>query len=111
MKLPFPFWTLNANAVVYKSELSKYSEPIKIEFFNGRVNHIKKTKQVLNAQRELIQLSGSVIIPGDIYDLPTGQLPLDMTIYVSVGGLEKRIFSVSKPDNPDGSVFSTELSF
>lgn len=108
MKLPFPMWTLNTEAKIYTIEVDKYGEETMTEFFNGRVNHVQKTKQVLNAERQLISLSGWVVIPGDIY-LPS--INPDTPLYIAVGGLEKRVYSTNKPSNPDGSVFSTELYF
>lgn len=108
MKLPFPSWTLNANAKIYTIEIDKYGEETMTEFFNGRVNHVQKTKQILNAERQLITLSGWVVIPGDIY-LPSTNP--SVPLYIVGDGLEKRVYSTNKPSNPDGSVFSTELFF
>lgn len=108
IKLPFPLWTLNADAIVYTVETNKQSEPIKTKLFEGRVNHVKKTKQMLNANRELIMISGWLVIPGDIHRVDMG---LDTPLYVEVAGIVKRVQIVNMPDNPDGSIYSTELYF
>ena len=62
-----------------------------------------KSKQILNAERQLITLSGKVVIEGSIYDeLFQG--------YVKINGVKKKIYSIERPLNPDGSIFSTELN-
>lgn len=108
MKLPFPQWTLNSNAKVYYVNRNEYNELEEVEVFNGRVNHVQKTKQILNAQRELIMLSGLVVIPGDLnIDITNDKKPL----YVELNNSKQRVMQVNKPNNPDGSIFSTELYF
>lgn len=105
MKLPFPKWTLNTNAEVYSSEINDSGKPVKIPIFEGRANYVDKTRQVLNVNRELVLLSGVLIIPGNVLE----NLDSDTTLYVKINNLEKRVFKVNRPHNPDGSVFSTEL--
>lgn len=91
MKLPYPMWTLNANATVFTSALNGDGEPVKTELFSGRVNYVKKTKQILNANRELIMLNGWVVIPGDISSIKSSH---NVTFYVAVCGLDQRVMMV-----------------
>lgn len=107
MKLPFPMHILNADIKVYSEELSEDGEPVLTVFFDGRAQYVMKSRQVLNAQRELVMLTGWVVIPGDITEV--ADVSEETPLFVEVKGIKKRVFSVNKPDNPDGTVFSTEL--
>ena len=63
-----------------------------------------RRERILSMQkRRLVTLSGTVIIEGDIYPnkLIEG--------YIKVGDIKKDIYKSSRPRNPDGSIFSTEL--
>lgn len=103
MKLPFPKWILNTPVKIYQTGTSKYGEPIEDLIFDGLAFYDEKQRQVLNAERQLILLTGKVIIEGDIRP---GQA---IEGFVRVGGIEKKIYGAQRPRNPDGSVFSTEL--
>ncbi|MGV2643881.1 hypothetical protein GNF86_21085 [Clostridium perfringens] len=46
-------------------------------------------------------LSGKAVIEGSIYDGP-------FEGYVKVNGVKKKIYSIERPLNPDGTIFSTE---
>lgn len=104
MKLPFPTWTLNSIITVYKHTQTVQGESDNQEVFNGRANHVKQSKQVLNAKRELVLISGWIVVPGDIENIA-----LDDALIVKVDEIERRVFSVNKPANPDGSTYATEL--
>lgn len=103
MKLPFPKWILNTPVQVYQTSEDKYGEPIEELIFDGLASYDEKSRQVMNAERQLVQLSGKIIIEGDI--LP-GKV---IEGYVKIGDIEKKIYRAQRPRNPDGSVFSTEL--
>lgn len=102
-KLPFPKWLANTPIEVWLEGTNTdgdYEEKI---IFEGKCNYIDKSRQVLNAERQLITLSGKAVIEGAIYDgLFEG--------YVKVNGVKKKIYSIERPLNPDGTVYSTELS-
>jgi len=103
MKLPFPKWTLTKSVEIYSFLNDEDNKPISTLIFSGKARYDKKTRQILNAQRELVMISGIVVCEGDI------PIPLDKSVFVLVDGQEKRVIKTNKPDNPDGSVFSTEL--
>ena len=106
IKLPFPEWTLTADVVIYKLTTNTDGGTDKETLYEGKARFDKKSKQVLNANRELVTLSGMIVCKGDIY-LP--DTTLENPLRVLVHGMQKRVYSVNKPDNPDGSIFSTEL--
>ena len=102
-KLPFPRWINNATVQVFRTELSEDGEPGETLIYEGPCNYDEKSKQVLDAERRLVRLSGRVVIEGDI--APGHQIEG----LVRVAGAERTIFRTERPRNPDGSVFSTEL--
>ncbi|MEF2969240.1 hypothetical protein V3851_26050 [Paenibacillus sp. M1] len=102
-KLPFPKWILNTPVKVYQTEINEDGEPVEELIFDGLCCYDEKSRQVMDAERRLVQLSGRVIVEGDI-------LP-DKLIqgYVKFGKIKRSIFRSARPHNPDGSIFSTEL--
>ena len=102
-KLPFPKWILTTAVKVYISKLNENGEPAGDLIFAGLCNYDEKSKQILDAERRLVTLSGKVIIEGDIYP--------DKLIegHVEIGEAKKDIFKTARIRNPDGSIFSTEL--
>ena len=105
MKLPFPMWTLTSNVVVYQTIRNDEGENVKHKLFKGPCRYDKKSRTTMNAQREIIELSGLIVCPDDILTSADKRHPL----LVEVNGEEKRVYDTNQPDNPDGSIFSTEL--
>jgi len=105
-KLPFPKWTLNSDASIeHIADLDENGSPNASQVWAGRANHVMKAKQELNAHRELVRLSGTLIIPGD----PIPNVPFDAELYVHVANVKWRVYKIRKTHNPDASIFSTEL--
>lgn len=103
-KLPFPRWACVTPIKVYLTELSEDGEPVENEVFDGKCIYSEKSRQIMDAERRLVQLNAKAIIEGDI---SPGK---DIEGYVMVEGTLKRaIHQAARPRNPDGSVFSTEL--
>jgi hypothetical protein len=104
MRFPFPRWNQVTPVQVYQTELSEDGEPIEILLYDGKCFYDEKSRQIMTAERQLVLLSGLIIIEGDIApDHPSFEG------YVIVIGERKLIYGVQRPRNPDGSVFSTEL--
>lgn len=103
MKLPFPKWILTTPVAVYQTGTDKRGEPVEDLIFDGLVSYDEKQRQVMNAERQLVLLSGKIIIEGDIRPGQT------IEGFVNIGDIEKKIYGAQRPRNPDGSVFSTEL--
>lgn len=100
MKLPFPKFLANTPIEVYKSELGE-DGPEEEKVFDGKCIYTDKTRQVMTAEKQLVTLSGKAVIEGNI-SISEG--------YIKKDGSKKNIFSIERPLNPDGSVFSTELN-
>lgn len=103
MKFPFPKWNANTLVKVFKSTIDSDGEPSEDVMFNDLAIYDEKQRQVLDAERRLVMLSGKVIIEGDIAPNKV------IEGHVAIGGDTKAIFGVIRPRNPDGTVFSTEL--
>ena len=102
MKLPFPDWCLVTPIKVYAEEETEDGVEEKL-IFDGKCNYSEKTKTTLNEQRQVVELTGKVLLKGDIYP---GKL---IKGYVVIDGIKRTIFRSRKLRNPDGSIYSTEL--
>lgn len=103
IKLPFPKWLLTTLVEVYHTYMNEDGEPVEDLIYEGLSIYNEKGKNTLDAERRLVTLSGTVIIEGDI--CPNKLIEG----YIKVGDIKKDIYKSSRPRNPDGSVFSTEL--
>lgn len=104
MKFPYPKWLPKIPVKVYWEGVDSDGEYVEELIYDGPAFLDEKSRQVLDAERRLVMLSGLVIIEGDIYP---GK-PIQG--YVVVNGQHKAIHSTLRPRNPDGTVFSTELN-
>ncbi|WHX50552.1 hypothetical protein QNH46_07870 [Paenibacillus woosongensis] len=102
MKFPFPKWNQVTPVKVYQIEQGRYGEEETL-IYDGKCFYDEKSRQVLDAERRLVLLSGLIVIEGDINP---GKV---IEGYVVVDGERKNIYRAKRPRNPDGSVFSTEL--
>lgn len=102
MKLPFPDWILVTPIKVY-AEVPNEDGVSEELIFDGLCNLSEKSRTTLNEQRQVVDLTGKIIIKGDIYP---GKA---IKGYVDLGGIKRTIYRSAKPRNPDGTVYSTEL--
>ena len=65
-KLPFPKWACVTPIKVYLTELSEDGEPVESEVFDGKCIYSEKSRQIMDAERRLVQLNAKAIIEGDI---------------------------------------------
>lgn len=103
MKFPFPKWLPKIPVKVYWEGTDSDGEHVEDLIYDGLAFLDEKSKQVLDAERRLVMLTGLVIIEGDIYP---GK---PIKGYVKIGEVHKAIFETIRPRNPDGTVYSTEL--
>lgn len=102
-KIPFPTWLANTQIQVLVEGTNTDGDYEEKKIFEGKCIYTDKSKQVMNAERQLITLSGKAVIEGSIYEGP-------FEGYVMVSGIKKKIYSTERPLNPDGTIFSTELN-
>lgn len=103
MKLPFPRFLANTPIVV-SIELHGEEGVEKRELYAGHCIFDDKARTIRTPGQQLVRLAGRVIIEGDI--APGEDIRGIVTID---GGQERTIVAASRPRNPDGTVFSTEL--
>ncbi|MGG1878264.1 hypothetical protein ABDI30_11940 [Paenibacillus cisolokensis] len=104
MRFPFPRWNQVTPVKVYLTYLSEDGEPVEDLIYDKKCFYDERSRQVMTADRQLVRLSGLIIIEGDI---APGKM---IEGYVRInGGERKNIYGAKRPRNPDGSVFSTEL--
>ena len=103
LKLPFPDFLANTSVEVWFEGTNTDGDYEERIIFKGKCIYTDKSKQILNAERQLVLLSGKAVVEGSIYDGP-------FEGYVKINGVKKKIYSIERPLNPDGTVFSTELN-
>lgn len=104
LKLPFPKWLTNTPIEVWYEGTNQDGDHIEKKIFEGKCIYTNKSKQIMSADRQLITLSGKVVIEGDI--CPSKEFKG----YILINNSKKVVYSLEKPLNPDGSIFSTELN-
>ena len=84
---------------------SEYGEPLPTVKYSGKCNYQDKAKTVLTADKKLIEITGSALLPGDICP--------DLSVISGgcavVFGMKRRILEGRKARNPDGTVNYTEV--
>ncbi|MDY5913540.1 MAG: hypothetical protein SPJ62_16365, partial [Inconstantimicrobium porci] len=65
MKLPFPNFLLNTPVEIYKTEQGE-DGPEEEKVFEGKCIYTDKSKQVVTAEKQLITLSGKVVVNENI---------------------------------------------
>lgn len=103
MRFPFPRWNQVTPVKVYQTVLGRTGQTETL-LHDGKCFYDERSRQVMTAERQLVLLSGLIVIEGDI---APGQQTFEG--YVMICGERKVVYRVKRPRNPDGSVFSTEL--
>ncbi len=85
--------------------LNKDGSPKRTVVFDGKCNYSEKTKQIVNAEKQLITINATALFNGDIApdaDSIEGEVNV-------LHGRHRRIYSSDKARNPDGTVNYTRL--
>ena len=85
--------------------LNEYGEPLPAVSYSGACNYQDKAKTVLTAEKKLVEITGSALLPGDICP----QLPVISGGEAVLFGVKRRILEARKARNPDGTVNYTEV--
>lgn len=85
--------------------LNKYGEPLKPVIFEGKCNYQDKARTILNAEKKLVEITGSALIPGDICP----ELPVISGGTAVIFETKRRLQQGKKARNPDGTVNYTEV--
>lgn len=75
--------------------------------YEGKCNYSERSRQVVNAERQLIQLNACALIPGDI--APGRDISGEVVIHGAGAETVRVIYSASRARNPDGTVNFTQL--
>ncbi|KOF56620.1 MULTISPECIES: hypothetical protein [Clostridium] len=101
LKLPFPRFLAKTDIKVFSTELNEDGGTDDTPVYEGKCIYTDKTRQIMTPEKQLVTLTGKAVIEGDVA-IKQG--------YVLKGEDKKNIYSIEKPLNPDGTVFSTELN-
>ena len=85
--------------------LNEYGEPFASIVFDGKCNYQDKARTILTAEKKLVEITGSALIPGDACP----ELPVISGGEAVVHGAKRRILQGTKARNPDGTVNYTEV--
>lgn len=75
--------------------------------YEGKCNYSERSRQVVNAERQLIQLNARALIPGDI--APGRDISGEVAVHGAGAETVRIIYSASRARNPDGTVNFTQL--
>ena len=90
---------------VESEELNVYGEPKDSFKFEGKCNYQDKANAILTSQKQLINVSGIALFPGDICP-DVANISKGKAI---VNGISRTIYEARKHRNPDGTVNYTEV--
>ena len=86
-------------------EVNVYGEPVEAVTISTKCNYQDKAKNVLTADKQLVQITGSALFTGDICPA----LPVISGGEAKIFGVKRRILEGRKSRNPDGTVNYTEV--
>ena len=85
--------------------ITEDGEPYEAVNYSGKCNYQDKAKTVITADKKWVEISGTVLIPGDACP----DLPVISGGSAVVFGVKRRIQQGKKARNPDGTVNYTEV--
>lgn len=85
--------------------LNDYGESLEPVKYSGKCNYQDKARTVLTAEKKMVQITGTALLPGDICP----ELPIISGGEAAIFGVKRRIEQGRKARNPDGSVNYTEV--
>lgn len=88
-----------------KEGLNEYGEPLPGFTYSGTCNYQDKARTVLTAEKKLVEITGSALLPGDICP----QMPVISGGEATIFGVKRQVIEARKARNPDGTVNYTEV--
>lgn len=85
--------------------LNEYGEPLKTLEYEGTCNYQDKARTVLTAEKKVVEVTGTALIPGDVCP----ELSVISSGTAVVFEAQRRVQQGTKARNPDGSVNYTEV--
>lgn len=99
-KLPKPpLWMMNTRVSVLAEVDSEDGVTSEI-VYSGLAYYEEGVRRVVNENKQIVELSGIVIVYENIEF---------KRAYIEVNGVKRSIYRTTRPRNPDGSVYSTEM--
>lgn len=97
-------WDVTPVSITLTEGIDKNGDKKVVGSFSGKCNLNESTKTMRMADGQLIQLTASIVIGGDI-------APTLSTVQgtVTINGKTWNIFTADRPRNPDGTVHHTRL--
>ena len=95
----------SATIIINTEDYDEDGAPVVALTWTGKCNYQDKAHTILTAQKELVTLSGTALINGDI----APSLAVISGGKITVNGVERKIYSGQKARNPDGTVNYTRI--
>ena len=102
--IPKIAFTTPCHIVINQEGITEDGEPLKALELDAKCIFSEKARQIMNAEKKLVQLEGYIIIDGDI---APNILITDGTVIIYTKAY--KIYRSERPRNPDGSVHHTKL--
>lgn len=99
------FCTTDINLELEHEDLNEYGEPLDAVNYTGKCNYQDKARTILTAEKKLVEITGSALLPGDICP----ELSVISGGSALIFNTERRILEGRKHRNPDGTVNFTEV--
>ena len=102
---PIPKKLFNTKCYISINEtINEDGEPVYESLYEGKCIVIDKAKQVMDAEKHIIRVEGTLILDGDIAPGITIASGI-----ASFNGMTWKIYRCYRPHNPDGTVHHTEI--
>ncbi len=90
---------------INREGLTEDGEPLEPVIYEGKCNYQDRARTVLTAEKKLVEVTGTVLIPGDLCP----ELPVISGGKAFILGSKRRIQQGRKARNPDATVNYTEV--
>lgn len=91
--------------ITFEDGITEDGEPKESTLFEGMCNYTEAQRQIMTAERQLVQLQAKALLNGDI--APGERIA--GTAIIGAGLIKRRIYAASRARNLDGTVNFTQL--